>query len=366
MSSCCAGNGGNGAFDLAVIGAGSAGFSAAITAAEQGAWVALIGHGTIGGTCVNVGCVPSKTLIRAAESLHNARVAARFAGIRGEARLDDWRALVAQKEELVAGLRQAKYVDLLPAYNTIAYMEAPARLSPEGVHVNGDLLRASRTIVATGASAARPSIPGIDDIDHLTSTSALELEALPRSMLVIGGGYIGCELAQLFARAGVKVTLVTRSRILPEGEPEVSVALAGYLSEEDIDVRTGLSYRQVRRTSSGVALVVEADGTEDVLEAEVMLAATGRRPNTNGLGLVCRRGAASRRRDPGRRLPQDQQLGDLRRRRRHWPPPVCVHGRLRRQARGAQRVERRHPSLRCDGDADGDLFRPAGRLGWPD
>src|SRR5579883_2449283 len=107
-------------YDIAVIGAGSAGFSAAITAAEQGAHVALIGYGTIGGTCVNIGCVPSKNLIRAAETLHNARVAARFAGITAEAHVTDWRATVRQKDTLVAGLRQAKYADLLPAYNGIA------------------------------------------------------------------------------------------------------------------------------------------------------------------------------------------------------------------------------------------------------
>ena len=285
MTTCCTGNARNGGYDLAVIGAGSAGFSAAITAAEQGARVALIGHGLLGGTCVNVGCVPSKTLIRAAESLHHAEAAARFAGIRGEARLDDWRSLVAQKDELVAGLRQAKYADLLPSYNTIAYFEATARLSPQGVHANGEILSVGKTIVATGASAARPLIPGVEDVDYLTSTTALDLQVLPRSMLVIGGGYIGCELAQLFARAGVRVTLACRSRLLSEGEPEVSEALAGYLSEEGIDVRTGLVYRRMRRTNGGIALDAGLNGAEEALEADVVLAATGRSPNTAGLGL---------------------------------------------------------------------------------
>ena len=287
MSACCSiGPNSNGPYDLAVIGAGSAGFSAAITAAEQGARVALIGHGTIGGTCVNVGCVPSKTLIRAAESLHSARVAARFAGIRGEASLHDWQSLVAQKDELVGDLRQAKYVDLLPAYNTIAYVEGPARLAREGIHANGERLRAGKAIVATGASAAPASIPGIEDIEYLTSTTALELPELPRSMLVIGGGYIGCELAQLFARAGVRVTLVCRSRLLPEGEPEIGAALARYLGEEGIDVRTGLAYRRIRRSGGGIALDVGLNGAEEALEAEVVLAATGRTPNTEGLGLA--------------------------------------------------------------------------------
>ena len=240
----------------------------------------------IGGTCVNVGCVPSKTLIRAVESLHNARVAARFAGIRGEARLDDWHSLVAQKDKLVADLRQAKYVDLLPEYNTIAYVEGPARFAANGIHVNGERLRVGKTIVTTGASAARPSIPGIEDIDYLTSTTALELQELPRSMLVIGGGYIGCELAQLFARAGVRVTLVCRSRLLPEGEPEISEALVGYLREDGVDVRTGVAYRHIRRTGTGIVLDVGLNGAAEALEAEVMLAATGRKPNIEGLGLA--------------------------------------------------------------------------------
>ena len=286
MRSCCSTGGRNGGFDLAVIGAGSAGFSAAITAAEQGARVALIGQGTIGGTCVNVGCVPSKTLIRAAESLHNARVATRFAGIRGESALEDWQALIVQKDELVTGLRRARYVDLLPEYDTLAYVEGPSRLAADGILANGDRVSVGKTIVATGASPGRPSIPGIEEIDYLTSTTALELSALPRSMLVIGGGYIGCELAQLFARAGVQVTLVCRSRLLPEGEPEISEALAGYLGEEGIDVRTGLTYRRICRTGGRVVLEVGANGTTEPLEAEVVLAVAGRQPNTADLGLA--------------------------------------------------------------------------------
>jgi mercuric reductase len=129
MNDCCVSPNGRKSYDLAVIGAGSAGFSAAITAAEQGAQVALIGHGTIGGTCVNIGCVPSKNLIRAMETLHQASAAARFAGIRAEARLEAWQAVVHHKDELVSALRKSKYVDLLPSYNTVAYLEGRARLT---------------------------------------------------------------------------------------------------------------------------------------------------------------------------------------------------------------------------------------------
>ena len=275
----------NGRFDLAVIGAGSAGFSAAITAAELGAQVALVGHGTIGGTCVNVGCVPSKTLIRAVETLHQARAASRFAGIETRSSVKDWRALIAQKDELVAGLRQAKYADLLPAYNSISYIEGPARLMDGGVTVNGDLLSVRKIVVTTGSSPAAPSIPGIEDFPYLTSTTALELERLPASLLVIGGGYIGCELAQMLARAGVKVTIVTRRRLLPEAEPEIGRALTGYFQDEGITVRGFLSYGDIRQTDHGIALSIEIDGEEETIEAETVLVATGRRPNTEGLGL---------------------------------------------------------------------------------
>jgi mercuric reductase len=293
MSACCAplmtdssASKTNGHYDLAVIGAGSAGFSAAITAAELGANVALIGHGTIGGTCVNVGCVPSKTMIRAAEALHGARAARRFPGLAGEASVVDWAALIAAKDALVTTLRQKKYVDLLPEYNGIAYLEGPARLNGRGVMVNGHAIPAGKIIIATGSSPALPDIPGAANVSYLTSTTALELPELPRSLLVIGGGYIGCELAQMFARAGTEVTLATRRRLLPEAEPEISKALTSYLREEGITVRAGLSYRGIERAGNGVELTVSIDGADETLAAERVLLATGRSPNTDGLGLA--------------------------------------------------------------------------------
>lgn len=285
MSDCCAGNG-KGPYDLAVIGAGSAGFSAAITAAEQGAQVALIGHGTIGGTCVNIGCVPSKALIRATESLHHAEAAARFAGIRAEGRVTDWAALIAQKDELVTGLRQAKYADLLPAYNTIAYLEGPARLAAGGVAVNGALVKTPKVIIATGARPAVPPIPGIGTIEYLTSTSALDLKALPKSLLVVGGGFVGAELAQVFARAGVRVTIVCRSRLLPAAEPEIAEALSRYFRQEGITLNCGVAYEFCKKADKGIELCVRQDGRKQVLEAEQILIATGRSPNVEQLGLA--------------------------------------------------------------------------------
>ncbi|MBI2715487.1 MAG: bifunctional organomercurial lyase/mercury(II) reductase MerBA [Afipia sp.] len=280
-------NGRNGgAYDLVVIGAGSAGFSASITAADQGAQVALIGSGTIGGTCVNIGCVPSKTLIRAAETLHNARVAARFAGITAEAELTDWRGTVRQKDALVSELRQAKYTNLLPAYNGIAYREGPARLVEGGVEVDGARIPAGKIIIATGARPAVPAIPGIETVPYLTSTTALDLEELPRLLLIIGGGYIGAELAQMFARAGVKVTLVCRSHLLPEAEPEIGAALTGYFEDEGITVVSGIAYRAIRKIENGIALDVSRDGQNTTIDADKVLITTGRAPNIEGLGLT--------------------------------------------------------------------------------
>jgi mercuric reductase len=275
-----------GANDLVVIGAGSAGFSASITAADQGAQVALIGSSTIGGTCVNIGCVPSKTLIRAAETLHNARVAARFAGITAEAELTDWRGTVRQKNALVSQLRQAKYADLLPAYSGIAYHEGAARLVDGGVEVDGARILAGKIIIATGARPAVPAIPGIETVPYLTSTTALDLEELPRSLLVIGGGYIGAELAQMFARAGVKVTLVCRSRLLSGAEPEIGAALVGYFEDDGIIVMPGIAYRTIRKTESGIALDVARDGQNTTIDADQVLITTGRAPNVESLGLA--------------------------------------------------------------------------------
>ena len=273
-------------YDLVVIGAGSAGFSAAITAADLGARVALIGRGVIGGTCVNIGCVPSKTLIRAAETLHNARAAARFAGIRADAELTDWRATVRQKDELVSELRRARYTGLLPAYSGIAHHEGPARLVEKGVEVNGTRIGAGKIIIATGARPAVPAIPGIADVPYLTSTTALALEELPRSLLVVGAGYVGSELAQMFARAGVKVTLVCRSRLLPRAEPEIGAALTRYFENEGISVVSDIAYREIRNARSGVALTIAQDGRSRTIDADQVLIATGRAPNIEGLGLA--------------------------------------------------------------------------------
>jgi len=278
----------NGAsYDVAVIGAGSAGFSAAITAADEGAHVAIIGHGTIGGTCVNVGCVPSKALIRAAETLHIASVADRFDGIMARALVTDWSIAVKQKQDLVDDLRKSKYTDILPSYDSIAYLEGEAAFTNNGtLRVDSAEIDAKKIIIATGTSPALPSIAGIENVPFLTSTTALELVELPQSLLVIGAGYVGVEIAQMFARAGVDVTIVSRRGLLPEAEPEVSEALTGFFANEKISVIRDITYDRIEGDEHNITLYVNGQSGSQKFTAEKVMIASGRTPNTGRLNLA--------------------------------------------------------------------------------
>ncbi|MBC8493993.1 MAG: mercury(II) reductase [Candidatus Thioglobus sp.] len=273
-------------YDLIVIGAGSGGFSAAITAAEREKKVLLIGYGTIGGTCVNIGCVPSKTLIRGVELAHLAGQTKRFNGISSHAKIVDWGALIEQKKDLVDALRKAKYSDILPEYPNITYLKGKAKLDKNAnktsVLVDGTHYHANHIIIATGSSNAIPPIKGLKEINYLDSTALLDSKQLPESLLIIGAGVIGCELGQAFSRAGVKVSICCRSRLLSNEEPEISDALEGYFQEEGIIVYKGIEYQEIKRCSNGYELSF-ANSTEKVC-AEKVLVCTGRRPNTAALG----------------------------------------------------------------------------------
>ncbi len=272
--------------DLLVVGAGSAGFAAAIRAAELGYSVTLVGAGTIGGTCVNVGCVPSKTLIRAAEAYHRAAHSP-FGGVRPRGAALDWAAVIGQKDALVAELRQSKYVDVLAAYPSITYVEGRARLLAEGgVAVNGRTYHPARIVIATGASPRVLPIPGIENVEVLTSTEALSLAEQPASLVVVGGRFVALEMAQTFARFGTRVTVLQRSpRIIPEHEPEIAGALAGYLRDEGITIHTGVTVRGIRAEGDEKVITATVDGAEREFRAAQVLMATGRQPNTRDMGL---------------------------------------------------------------------------------
>ena len=272
--------------DIVVLGGGSAGFAASIRAAELGARVTLIEGGTLGGTCVNVGCVPSKTLIRAAEVQHRAASHA-FDGVRTAAQAPDFPKVMAQKDALVTALRQEKYWDVLSAYSNVTLRQGRGTVKRDlSIAIDGEVLKAGRLIVTTGAAPWAPPISGLAEAGCLTSTEALALTKRPESLIVIGGSAVGLEIAQLYARLGTQVTVLEAMRTLvPAEDAEVGTALADYLREEGLEVRTGLSIGRVRRASDGYTVEATTDGRAETFTAEQLLVATGRRANTRGFGL---------------------------------------------------------------------------------
>jgi mercuric reductase len=272
--------------DLAIIGSGSAGFGAAIKAREQGARVIMVERGTIGGTCVNIGCVPSKTLLRAAET-YRAAGHHPFAGIHTRAEAVSLDHAVAQKDRLVGYLQQTKYSNLIGEYDW-ELVQGEARFTGADTLAVGDrTIRAATFLIASGARPSVPPIPGLIDAGYLTSTEALDLTEVPRSLVVIGAGYIALELGQLFRHLGSEVTILQRGeRLLPDSEPEVAEAVETSLNRTGIRVLTGTHVQRVERDDQGQRLHVEINGTPDVLEAEHILVAAGRSPNVETLNLA--------------------------------------------------------------------------------
>ncbi|MEE9168745.1 MAG: mercury(II) reductase, partial [bacterium] len=275
-------------YDLVVIGTGGGGMAAAIRAAENGHKVAIVEKGTIGGTCVNIGCVPSKTLIRAAEAYHNAGHHS-FAGVNTSADGIDWPKLIGQKEELVSDLRQKKYVEVLESYgDRISLIKGHGKLNKNGeVVLDGDqVIRTESIVIAAGARPKHLPLEGIDQVEVLDSTSLMAIKQQPRSLLVIGGRAIALELGQAFARFGTKVTMLQRSgRLLPEHEPEIGETLANYFGEEGIQVYTGATPKAIREEDGEKIITAEVEGETREFRAEHVLMATGRDPNSRGMGL---------------------------------------------------------------------------------
>ncbi|KGH45350.1 mercuric reductase [Modestobacter caceresii] len=268
----------DGDVDLAVIGSGGAAMAAAISARQAGADVVVVERGTLGGTCVNVGCVPSKTLLAAA-GLRHAAMTNPYAGVSLSADGVDLAALVAQKDDLVAGMRQAKYADVADAYG-FPVRKGEARFRDrDTVEIDGVPLRAAAYVVATGAVPDVPALPGLDQVPYLTSTSAMELTAVPQSLVVIGGGYVGMEQAQLFAHLGAEVTVV--GRLAPHAEPDLVEELRGVFAEDGITV---VEERAATVSSTGDGTTVTTTSGR-LVSGQRLLVATGRRAQTDGLGL---------------------------------------------------------------------------------
>lgn len=272
-------------YDIAIVGSGGAAMAAAITAVEEGARVVMVERGTIGGTCVNIGCVPSKTLLRGSEIYQQANQHP-FYGVQTSAGVVDLARLVKQKDTLVESLRKDKYVDLIEHYGWELVRGEARFVDEETLQVGERRIKAHSYIVATGADPAVPNIPGLAEAGFLTSTSALSLNVLPESLFIIGAGYIALELGQLFSRLGTKVTISQRSpHLLDEYEPQIGELIREAFATQEIGVITGAHIERLAKERQGRKVYLTVDGTQEVHEVEQVLVATGRQPNTAALSL---------------------------------------------------------------------------------
>ena len=280
-------SGDDGALRVAVIGSGGAAMAAALKAAETGAYVTLIERGTIGGTCVNVGCVPSKIMIRAAHVAHMRQTSPFDAGITATAPVIDRPSLLAQQQARVDALRHAKYEGILASNANITVLRGAARfkdghtltvaLTAGGEHeVSFD-----RCLIATGASPALPPIPGLKDTPYWTSTEALASDTIPQRLIVIGSSVVAVELAQAFARLGSKVTILARNRLFLREDPAIGEAVTTAFRDEGIQVLEQTQASQVSYAEREFVLATN----HGERRADQLLIATGRAPNTRSLGL---------------------------------------------------------------------------------
>ena len=279
--------GSSGALHIAVIGSGGAAMAAALKAVEQGARVTLIERGTIGGTCVNVGCVPSKIMIRAAHIAHLRRESPFDGGIAATTPTIQRTALLAQQQARVDELRHAKYEGILEGNPAITVLHGSARFKDNRnliVQLNdgGERVVAfDRCLIATGASPAVPPIPGLKDTPYWTSTEALVSETIPKRLAVIGSSVVALELAQAFARLGAKVTILARSTLFFREDPAIGEAVTAAFRMEGIEV---LDHTQASQVAHEGGEFVLTTGHGEI-RADKLLVATGRAPNTRSLNL---------------------------------------------------------------------------------
>lgn len=272
---------------IAVIGSGGAAMAAALKAAERGARVTLIERGTIGGTCVNIGCVPSKILIRVAQIAHLRSESPFDAGLSARAPEVNRPALLAQQQGRVEELRDAKYESILREHPGITVLQGEARF----INAHSLLVRLNdggeqsvhfdRALIGTGARPAIPPVPGLADTPYLTSTSALVLDKIPRRMIVIGASVVAVELAQAFVRLGSQVTVLARSRLLSREDPAVGEAVEAAFRREGIRVLRQAEASRVDYIDNEFLVATNAE----TLRADQLLVATGRTPNTDSLNL---------------------------------------------------------------------------------
>ena len=260
--------------DVIVIGSGQAGVPLAARLAESGRQVLLLERGNLGGTCVNVGCTPTKTMIASARAAHVARQATRLGVHTGDVRVD-LAAVVARKNRIVEQWRQGVQRRLEKSRPALQWKQGQARFVGEhAVQVGNDTHRAEQIIINTGARPARPSLPGLDRVPILDNASIMELQQLPEHLLILGGGYIACEFGQMFRRFGSRVSIVHRGpHLLSREDADVAQALEEAFRSEGIDLHLQAEGKSVAPEAGGVKLDL-ADGR--TLQGSHLLVATGR------------------------------------------------------------------------------------------
>ena len=277
------------AFDLIVIGGGSAGFAAARVASDLGKRVALIEQGPFGGLCILRGCMPSKTLLRSAEIAHEATHSQEL-GITVREMKIDYPAIVKRKDAIVKSFVDYRQEEVARR-PLVTRIDGQAEFTDERhMRVNGELLTAPGFVLATGSRIRIPNIPGLAEQGYLTSDETLSITDLPQRLIIIGGGAIACEASQHLARMGVSVTILTRGPHLLSGEdPDFGRALAGYFQEEGITVKTGVTFHEVTRHGRAKMVVTTTEERRISFHGDELLVATGRVPNLDGLNLKAAR-----------------------------------------------------------------------------
>jgi pyruvate/2-oxoglutarate dehydrogenase complex dihydrolipoamide dehydrogenase (E3) component len=273
-------------YDAIIIGTGQAGPALARRLVGSGMKIAIVERGRFGGTCVNTGCTPTKTLVASAYAAHVARRGADYGfSTGGEVKVDMKR--VKARKDYVAGLsnrgveRSLKKLENCRVYEGHAQFESPREL-----RVGTEVLRTDRIFINVGGRAAVPEISGLDQVEYLTNSTMMDVDFLPRHLLVLGGSYIGLEFGQMYRRFGSEVTIVEIGpRLVPREDEDVSKAVAEFLAREGVDIRLNATCLSVSRQSDDIVMQVDCSEGAPEIRGSHLLIATGRRPNTNDLGL---------------------------------------------------------------------------------
>ena len=272
------------AVDICVIGAGSGGLSVASASSQMGASTVLIEKSKMGGDCLNYGCVPSKSLLAAAHAAENARKASRFGVDCTPPKVDDAR-VYGHVRSVIAAIAPNDSTERFEALGVKVIHAAAKFVGPREVEAGDYRITARRFVIATGSGPAIPPIPGLDTVPFDTNETMFDRSALPRRLIVIGGGPIGMEMAQAHRGLGAEVTVLERFNILPKDDPELTAILRDLLVRDGIRIVEQAEIAKLEKTGSGVAATVRMNGKEERIEATDILVAAGRKPVLDGLGL---------------------------------------------------------------------------------